>query len=120
MIITKQLGMIPSWQSNAAWVQNPNFNNHVSFPPGWDQLTIQPVGSNYAPPPEAGLGRGVSIYDDCCGNGHPECCQAAARMRARGSLRGLGAGLGMPRSLVVGGLGLLALAGLAGVALLLK
>lgn len=56
MILAKQLGMIPSWQFNEQWEQNPNFNRHVLYPPGMTQMTVQPVGPNYSPIEEAVVG----------------------------------------------------------------
>lgn len=91
------LGMIPSWQYDTGWAQNPKYNQFVKFPPGMDQMTIQPIGPNYGPPAEAGLGRARWMQPACCENcvcaencpGCPTYTQARARMR---SLRGLGLG----------------------------
>jgi len=126
MILAKQLGMIPSWQFNQGWAQNPNFNNNVSYPPGWNQLTTQPVGQNYAPPLEAGLGRASWVNratarispDLCCKPGNP-CCDDVF---GRSGMRGLGAGLASidPKWLIIGGVGLVSVAVIGACALFLK
>lgn len=40
-----QLGMIPSWQFSDDPAVNSRINPHVKFPPGWNQMTVQPVGT---------------------------------------------------------------------------
>lgn len=97
-MIAKQLGMIPSWQINSSWPENPNYNNHVVFPPGMNQMTPQPQGPWYAPPGEAGL---------------------AGPLR---SLRGLGSGFGAidPKWYAVGGVTLLSIAVIIGAKAFLK
>lgn len=39
-----QLGLVPTWQFSPDPAVNINLNPHVQFPPGMDQLTVQPVG----------------------------------------------------------------------------
>ena len=39
--------MIPSWQFSADPGVNIKLNDHVQFPPGWNQRTVQPVGPAY-------------------------------------------------------------------------
>jgi hypothetical protein len=44
------LGMIPSWQFSQDPAVNMHLNPHVKYPEGWSQMTAQPVGPYYAPP----------------------------------------------------------------------
>lgn len=105
MILSKSLGMIPSWQINQSWAQNPNFNNHVTFPTGWNQLTPQPVGPNYGPPPEAGM------------NGLGHAVMRRAYWRSRG-VSGLGAFvMDNQTKFAVGGLALAMVASLGALAM---
>lgn len=60
-----QLGMIPSWQFSSSPTVNIKLNDNVSFPPGWSQSTVQPVGAYYtaariAQPNLGGLGSPMS------------------------------------------------------------
>lgn len=62
-----QLGMVPSWQYSADPGVNIKLNDHVSFPPGWTQGTIQPVGAYYttariAQPQLNGIGSRVKRF----------------------------------------------------------
>lgn len=64
MIITKQLGLIPTWQMSDDPKVNTNLNPFVQYPEGMNQQTAQPVGynpnwvspANFISPPLAGLG----------------------------------------------------------------
>lgn len=40
-----QLGMIPDWQFSDDPAVNRRINPHVVFPAGWNQMTVQPVGT---------------------------------------------------------------------------
>ncbi len=44
------LGMIPDWQFSTDPKINFHLNPHVTYPEGWTQMTVQPVGPYYAPP----------------------------------------------------------------------
>lgn len=124
MLLAKQgtgspLGMIPSWQYDSSWAQNPKYNQFVQFPPGVDQLTPQPIGPNYALPPEPGLGRlPRQVLDDCCGQGNPECCQALRSRQASWfrQLRGLALGT-YSKWALVGGIALVSATIIGGVML---
>lgn len=121
MILAKQLGMIPSWQYDTTWKQNPKYNNHVVFPEGWNQLTPQPVGPYYAPP--EGLGRARSnCCDSCtCTHGGDPCCQSVNRHMLRGPLDLFESPLWTHRKwLIVGGVALLGLAVLGGATAILR
>jgi hypothetical protein len=115
-----QLGMIPSWQFSADPGVNIKINPHVQFPPGWDQRTVQPIGPAYT----ANLGR--SVVDCVCDSGREWCCggrtsAASSWFTTRRGLRGAGDFLFENRkAIVLGGLGLLAAAGLGITAAFLK
>jgi hypothetical protein len=108
MILAKSLGMVPAWQYNQGWAQNPKYNRHVAFPPGMDQMTPQPVGPYYAPPPEAGLGA-ARVRDCFCDSGHEWCCT-----NRRFGFRGLGISDVWATRLTVGGAVLAGVAAIAG------
>lgn len=115
-----QLGMIPSWQFSADPGVNIKLNPNVQFPQGWNQRTVQPVGPAYA----VNLGRAAT---DCvCDSGSEWCCSYQQRMtsryaRRRFGFRGPGDFLFEHRkALVLGGLGLIAAAGLGLTAAFLK
>lgn len=131
-----QLGMIPSWQLSSDPGINIKLNDHVQFPPGWTQGTIQPVGSYYGVArialPDLGrvntsIGSRVGAAfrrltsPACCegcrcgGDGCPGCPDSVHA--GGGAIHGLGSSVGdwmamHPGVLVVGGLGLIAAAGL--------
>lgn len=119
MMIAKQLGMVPSWQFNQGWAQNPNFNNHVSYPPGWNQLTTQPVGANLgcgagSAPGDKSLGafsiRRMFSRDCVCDSGREWCCGGYSR----GAMSGLGISDAWASRLTIGGALLAVVAGVAG------
>ena len=95
-----QLGLVPAWQFSSDPGVNIKLNPNVEFPPGWTQRTVQPVGPAYAAAriAQPDLGRAsramAGVFDSWAYNNR--------------------------KWLVLGGLGLLAAAGLGVTAALLK
>lgn len=48
------LGLVPSWQFSQDPAVNPNINPYLVFPPGMNQLTVQPI-NNVVPSGDANL-----------------------------------------------------------------
>lgn len=133
------LGLIPDWQFSDDPRVNINLNPHVQIPADWPygQRTVQPVGAfpwRAAGDPLAPTG-GMTITPDaslgCC-NRVPAVAGArvtglgitrARWMEQRADLRGIDAynwAWQYRKPLIIGGVGLLALAALAGVGAILR
>lgn len=55
------LALIPSWQFSEDPAVNINLNPHLTFPPGMNQLTVQPI-NNVVPSGDANLqGLGITM-----------------------------------------------------------
>ena len=146
--MTAQLGMIPSWQFSSDPGVNIKLNPNVTFPEGWSQRTIQPVGSYYtvariAQPDLTGLSLRTCCCTNTCTHTSETCCDGATGLFARvrqsfrrsTAARGVN-GMGLPiarqlgmfdswafenrKLLVLGGLGLIAAAGVGITASILK
>jgi hypothetical protein len=134
MLARQGLGLIPSYQfSMDPAVNFTKINPHVVFPPGMDQRTVQPVGKFYASPQAADLGRlptfrvaRADCCSDCnCGGSNPCCLPRGVVHGGSGGVQTLHGIFDSwawtnRKWLVLGGLGLVAVAALAGAGAILR